>query len=168
MVQDISIYNMKPENPQPKPPKWLDKLLEWFCASHLLEEIQGDLHERYLLRLKKSGARKANRQYLKEVLVYFRPSFIKRKSQPTPYFIMFRHNLLLIYRNFLRYKSTFFINLIGLSTGLACALLIYLWVKDELSVDKFHEKDNRLYQVMENKQQANGIWTSRPEGGPVP
>lgn len=70
---------------------------------------------------------------------------------------MFRHNLLLIYRNFQRFKSTFFINLIGLSTGLACALLIYLWVSDELSIDKFHEKDNQLFQVMEHQQHAGSI-----------
>ena len=41
---------------------------------------------------------------------------------------MLPYPLLLIYRNFKRFKSTFFINLIGLSTGLACALLIYLWI----------------------------------------
>ncbi len=78
---------------------------------------------------------------------------------------MFRHNLLLIYRNFKRYKSSFFINLIGLSTGIACTLLIYLWVKDELSFDKFHEKDSQLYQVMENKEQANDIWTHHSTSG---
>ncbi len=72
---------------------------------------------------------------------------------------MFRHNLLLIYRNFQRFKSTFLINLIGLSTGLACALLIFLWVNDELSVDKFHENDAQLYQVMELQQQADGLNT---------
>jgi putative ABC transport system permease protein len=61
---------------------------------------------------------------------------------------MFRHCLLIIYRNFKRFKSTFLINLVGLSTGLACALLIYLWVSDELSVDRFHEKTGQLYKVM--------------------
>jgi hypothetical protein len=70
---------------------------------------------------------------------------------------MLRHNLLLIYRTFKRYKSTFLINLTGLSTGLACALLIYRWVNDELNVDKFHEKDKQLYQVMESQQHAGNI-----------
>ena len=46
---------------------------------------------------------------------------------------MFKHNFLIIYRNFKRYKITFFINLIGLSSDFACVLLIYLWVNDELS-----------------------------------
>ena len=72
---------------------------------------------------------------------------------------MLRHNLLLIYRNFKRFKSTFFINLIGLSTGLACTLLIYLWVNDELSFDRFHENDSRLYQVMANHHNAPAVET---------
>lgn len=72
---------------------------------------------------------------------------------------MFRHNLLLIFRGFKKDKSTFFINLIGLSTGLACALLIFLWVSDELGFDQFHEKDKRLYQVMVNRQSGDGVQT---------
>lgn len=51
-------------------------------------------------------------------------------------------------RNFFRHKSSSIINLIGLTTGLTCAFFIYLWVQDEYSIDKFHEKDDRLYQVM--------------------
>jgi putative ABC transport system permease protein len=69
---------------------------------------------------------------------------------------MFRHNLLIIYRSFKRFKNAFFINLLGLSTGLASALLIYLWVDSELHTDKFHEKDGRLYNVMESHMQNDG------------
>jgi len=54
---------------------------------------------------------------------------------------------------------SFFINLIGLSTGLACALLIYLWVYDELNVDKFHEKDRQLFMVMQNIEMTKEIVT---------
>ena len=72
---------------------------------------------------------------------------------------MLPYPLLLIYRNFKRFKSTFFINLIGLSTGLACALLIYLWISDERSFDRYHALDGRLYQVMENRRTAAGIET---------
>ena len=61
---------------------------------------------------------------------------------------MLRHQLLLIYRNCQRFRSTFFINFIGLSTGLTCVILILLWVKDELDMDKFHEKGSQLYQVL--------------------
>jgi putative ABC transport system permease protein len=74
---------------------------------------------------------------------------------------MFKHSLVLIYRNLKRYKTTFFINLIGLSCGLACVLMIYLWVNDELSFDKYHEKGSRLYQVMHNDKSEQGIETSK-------
>jgi len=80
---------------------------------------------------------------------------------------MLRHNLLIIFRSLSRFKSTFFINLIGLSTGLACALLIYLWVNDELSVDKFHEKSERIYQVMTNVPGNGGINTVVDTPGPL-
>ncbi len=63
---------------------------------------------------------------------------------------MLQHNLLIAIRGFRRHKTTFLINLIGLSTGLAAALLIFLWVDDERSVDTFHEKDDRLYWIMTN------------------
>lgn len=78
---------------------------------------------------------------------------------------MFRHHLLIIYRNFQRFKSTFLINLIGLSSGLVCVLLIYLWVNDELSIDKFHEKDKQLYQVLEHQQHAGKINTGEGTSG---
>lgn len=70
---------------------------------------------------------------------------------------MLKHNLLLVYRSFIRFKSTFLINLFGLSTGLVCALFIYLWVNDELNVDKFHQYDSRLFQIMGRSENANGV-----------
>lgn len=73
---------------------------------------------------------------------------------------MFQHNLLTIWRSFRRFRSVFVINLVGLSSGLACVLLIYLWVKDEMSVDKFHEHDGRLFQVMVNEQRNGSVKTT--------
>ncbi|MFK8004791.1 MAG: ABC transporter permease, partial [Saprospiraceae bacterium] len=51
------------------------------------------------------------------------------------------------------------INLIGLSTGLACALLIYLWVNDEVNVDGFHDKGDRMFQVLQTRQYPQKIAT---------
>jgi ABC-type antimicrobial peptide transport system permease subunit len=79
---------------------------------------------------------------------------------------MVQHNLLLTYRNFKRHNGSFFINLIGLSSGLAGALLIYLWVSDELNMDRFHKNDNQLYQVMQNVPLGDGgIHTSEHTPG---
>jgi len=70
---------------------------------------------------------------------------------------MFHHYLRIATRSLQRHKASFLINLIGLSTGLACAFLIYLWVNDELHFDKFHFKDSQLYQVMEKDKINNEI-----------
>ncbi|MEQ8243510.1 ABC transporter permease, partial [Fulvivirga sp.] len=78
---------------------------------------------------------------------------------------MLKHNILLTFRSFKRFKSSFFINLIGLTAGLACTLLIYLWVMDELKVDQFHENDARLFRVMEHQQYADHIMTTTSTPG---
>lgn len=48
------------------------------------------------------------------------------------------------------------INILGLSTGLASAFFIYIWVADELMVDKFHANDQHLHQIM-MKSTENGM-----------
>ena len=78
---------------------------------------------------------------------------------------MLKHNLLVLYRNFIRAKSYFLINLIGLSTGLVCTLLIYLWVRDEFQMNQFHEKDAQLFEVMEHQQYADEIMTTTSTPG---
>ncbi|HEY5510050.1 MAG TPA: ABC transporter permease [Prolixibacteraceae bacterium] len=72
---------------------------------------------------------------------------------------MIYYQIRLIFRNFRRNSSSFFINLIGLATGFACALLIFLWVSDEMKIDKFHKTDKQLYQVLENEAMAEGTLT---------
>ncbi len=80
---------------------------------------------------------------------------------------MFRHNLLIAWRNSKKDKSTFFINLTGLAAGLTCAILIFMWVNDELKIDRFFEDSDRIYQVMENVQQDQGIITRQSTSGPT-
>ncbi|MEM8486524.1 MAG: ABC transporter permease [Bacteroidota bacterium] len=79
---------------------------------------------------------------------------------------MFKHNLLIAYRSFIRNKGSFLINILGLTTGLACALFIGLWVQNELEIDSYHEKKDRLYQVMQQIPMVDGVmvadWTPGP------
>lgn len=153
----------------PELPKLPLKLLKWFCRPDYHSNIEGDLLELYDRRIKSGQHKQAKWLLYKDVFQLFRPGMI-RKFKLFPTFnssIMFRHNLLISFRSFQRDKSTFAINLIGLSIGLACVLLIFMWVNDELGVDKFHEKDNRLYQVMQNFHRPNGIHTWEATPGPL-
>ena len=72
---------------------------------------------------------------------------------------MFGNYFKIIWRNLLKDRQFTILNLLGLSTGLACSLLIYLWITDEKNVDKHNEKDAQLYQVMTNIKTENGIKT---------
>ena len=60
---------------------------------------------------------------------------------------MIKNYLKIAWRNLVKNKTFSLINIIGLATGLACFILITLYVTDELSYDKYHEKADRIYRV---------------------
>lgn len=60
---------------------------------------------------------------------------------------MLQNYIKIAVRNLLRHKSFSFINLFGLSTGLACCLLIGLYIWNELSFDRYHEKAGRIWRM---------------------
>jgi predicted permease len=71
---------------------------------------------------------------------------------------MFRNYFLIAIRNALRNLTVSLINIIGLSIGLTCAMLIYLWVTHELSFDRFHQRAEDLYRVEEDQHYTNGVY----------
>ncbi|GAB3557493.1 ABC transporter permease [Spirosoma fluminis] len=126
--------------PDRRPPRWADRLLGWFVAPHLLEDLQGDLQEVFSKRIKQVGLARARREYAWAVLHYLTPFFYKR--QPDHYSKpartdMLRNYLKIAFRSLSKNKVYSFINVSGLALGMACALLIGLWVQDELSYNRF-------------------------------
>lgn len=79
---------------------------------------------------------------------------------------MLQHFLLITLRNLKRHKGSFLINLVGLTAGLACTFLIYLWVNDELQMDAFHRKE--LYQVLASNTENGAIQVHEGVQGPLP
>lgn len=61
---------------------------------------------------------------------------------------MLRNYLKTAWRNLLRHKLFSMINISGLAIGMACCILITLFVRDELSYDRYHEKGERIYRVL--------------------
>lgn len=61
-------------------------------------------------------------------------------------------------RNIFKHKGYAFINIAGLAIGMACCLLISIWVLDELSYDKFHENAPNLYRVEENQHYSGRVY----------
>ena len=83
---------------------------------------------------------------------------------------MFKNYLKIALRSLLRYKAYALINISGLAVGIACCILIMLWVRDELSYDTYHEKADRIYRVVREETSVHGVDHSAitsPHEGPA-
>jgi ABC-type antimicrobial peptide transport system permease subunit len=140
----------------PHPPRWADCLLEWFVAPHLREDLQGDLYEIFQKQTEQVGLARAKRAYAWAVLHYLTPFFFKRQPEqyPQPFFLtpaMIRNYFKIAFRNLISHKVYSFINIFGLAAGMAVAILIGLWIYDELSYNRYHQNYDRIVQVMQHK-----------------
>ncbi len=61
---------------------------------------------------------------------------------------MFKNNLKIAWRNLLKSKTYSFINILGLAAGMAVAMIIGLWISDELSANRQFKNYDTVYQVM--------------------
>ncbi len=153
--------NAKSTNKPPRPvgPHWAKRLLHIACAPHRVDELEEDLDELFQQRVEQVGLRKARWRYVRDVLSLMRPSMMKRKLSESEYSKplllhpdMIRNYFKIAWRNLIRNKAFSGINIVGLALGMACSLLILLWVQDERSMDGFHTNGKQLYQVYERQQ----------------
>ena len=82
---------------------------------------------------------------------------------------MVRNYFKIAWRNLLKNKGYSSINILGLAIGLACCLLVVLYIQDELSFDHYHTKKDRIYRVVHDWKERNGmetqqIWGNAPVG----
>jgi len=80
---------------------------------------------------------------------------------------MIRNYLKIAWRNLIKNKASSFINVGGLAVGMAVAMLIGLWIWDELSFDKYHQNYDRIAQVMQNKTFNGAVSTGGATSLPV-
>ena len=80
---------------------------------------------------------------------------------------MFWNYLKVAWRNLLRHPLYTAINVVGLAVGLTCCLLVLLFVFDEVSYDRFHEKADRIYRVLWDGQFGDNAWTTPLSPVPV-
>lgn len=76
---------------------------------------------------------------------------------------MFRNYVVIALRNIIRNKIFTIVNISGLSLGMAFSLFIYLWINDELSINKFHASGDRLFRVLQSQTYDGGKITVRDE-----
>ena len=127
------------------PPRFMQWLLKWVFPDRGAYSTLGDMAEAYQILYEERGAFRAR--------LWYRYQFFKA----LPYFfsdviywriVMFKNYMKIAIRHMRKQKGYSFINLSGLIIGMTCTILILLWVKNELSYDKFHEHKQDIYRVI--------------------
>ena len=129
----------------PSPPLlalWLVKRLARYQTNHAIID---DMQEVFALIYTKKGYLAASSWYWRQCLdAVIKDLFFNLRWRSS----MLKNYFKSACRNLKRNRLNSIINILGLALGLACCILIYLYVSDEFSYDKFHENKKDLYQVL--------------------
>jgi cell division protein FtsX len=144
---------------QLEPPRWAERLMARITAPHIRDEVLGDLYELFQMRVQRYGSTKARLLYVLEMLLLLHPRLWRKQTQLTHLYkkhtdystpnpmTMLRNYVKIALRKLNRHKSYTLINVVSLSLGIACAILIFTLVKYHLSFDTFHADQDRIYRI---------------------
>ncbi len=120
----------------------------------------------YRKRVQKNGKRNADFRFVIDVLLLIRPGIIRpaKGYQNLNNYGMYKSYFKIGWRNLVKNKGYSFINISGLSIGIAGCLLIFLIVKQEYSFDKFHTKADRIYRMETTKVEIGNTFAGTPTG----
>nr|WP_293834372.1 FtsX-like permease family protein [uncultured Arsenicibacter sp.] len=156
---------MDRNNLSPAPPAWADRLFGWICPPELHEELQGDLHEQFAADTRAFGPARARRLYVRQVLTFYRPYFLKRRTASSqtypalndpfppvnqPSFLridMLRNYLKIALRTLWKSKGYTAINVSGLAVAFCVCTFLFMTVYRQLTFDSFHANGDRIFQT---------------------
>jgi putative ABC transport system permease protein len=128
----------------PRISRWI---LGRFLFPYVEVSLPGDLEEEFREQWTEKGLQRARAWYRRQAVKSL-PIMLKNiifwGSE------MFKNYLKIAFRNIRKHKGYSAINIAGLAVGMACTLLILLWVQDELSFDRFHVNADRIFRVVQN------------------
>jgi putative ABC transport system permease protein len=131
-----------------------------------LEEIEGDLLQKFERDVKLFDEQKAKRRLFWNVIRFFRPGIVLRNNPSIDLttFYMFSNYIKVALRFMMRNKTFSAINISGLALGITGSLLLFLWIAQELSFEQFHKDKDQLYMAW-NRSYENGnvvCWETTP------
>ncbi|MDR0724792.1 MAG: ABC transporter permease, partial [Prevotellaceae bacterium] len=74
---------------------------------------------------------------------------------------MIKHFLKVAFRNLRKYKSQTLVSVVGLAVGFACFAIAMLWIRYEMSFDRFHKNAERIYCVYQSSEFTPSGFTRR-------
>ncbi len=131
------------------PPRWPLKFFRWYCHPDFMEDIEGDIVERFEKNAEMGSLKTARWEFSKDVIKLFRPGLIRSFSDnyQLNQIGMLKNFLKTGWRNFLKYKTNSVINVTGLSVGISATILLFLIINYERSFDKFHDGYENVFRI---------------------
>ncbi|MBN1165303.1 MAG: ABC transporter permease [Candidatus Krumholzibacteriota bacterium] len=132
-------------DPRRQPPRLARALLAKISERDIRYAALGDFEEIFNRIAREAGPARARSWYWSQVLRSI-PSFINESFYWSV--VMLRNYFLVALRNLKKHKSYSLINILGLSVGMACCILIGTYILNELSYDRYHEKSDRIFRLV--------------------
>jgi putative ABC transport system permease protein len=129
---------------------------------HMRETIMEDMEDSYASNEERKGSFRAGMTWLCKLLLIMMTFVLKSIIWRT---IMFKNYMKITLRNMRRHKGYSFINTAGLVLGLSIVLLITIYIRYELSYDRFHENADSIYRVIQKHEEASSGslgWNATP------
>ena len=156
---------MKKNNPQ-KPPRIAEWILNRILDENISYSASGDIEETFYTVQARYGRIKSSLWYWFQIII-FTPKFLQNSFQRK--FVMFKNYLKVAFRNMKRQKVYASLNIFGLATAISCCILIWLYVSNEYSFDKFHNNKDSIYRFIAINYNPDGSEKSlRTPGLPAP
>jgi len=135
------------------PPALAEKMLGIIYSDKGQFTHLGDFEEMFLYICENKGKGYARIWYWLHIIKSL-PGFIKNKLYWST--AMLKNYILIAVRNVIKNKGFSFINVTGLAVGMACFLLIMVYVQHETSYDRFHEKSDRIFRLLSKESSQDG------------
>ena len=139
---------------QDHPLKILEVLLKNVIPFEDQENLAGDFEEMFARISSQKGKVIAIGWYIFQIFKLI-PSYLRNYLFWS--ITMIKNYLKIAFRNIKKFKSYSYINIAGLATGMACCILILLFIQDELSFDRYHEKADRIYRLVDSFDVEGGL-----------
>ncbi|MEM6526005.1 MAG: ABC transporter permease [Bacteroidota bacterium] len=137
---------------KPMPPKFWLRFFRWYCHPDYVEDIEGDLVERFERSVKNKSTWSANWRFTKDVIKLFRPGIIRPLEgyKKLNNYGMLKNYFIIGWRNLAKNKGYSTLNIGGLSLGITITLLIGLWIFDEFSFNTHYENYDKIAAVLQH------------------
>lgn len=154
---------MSPGSLESQPPKWAIRFMRLFVHDDYLEEVEGDMEERFEDNLKAYNYARARQLYVLDVLKLV-PTFLLRRSttKNRKNYGMWKNNIKIAWRQMQKHRVFTSIKLGGFAVGIAACLLISLYTQYQLSYDQHYDDPDRIFRLINRWSDSgeDGYWSN--------